>query len=518
MKYVSVAEMIAIERGADAAGHTYGAMMEQAGKGLAEVIHQVYGHLDEKRALGLIGSGNNGGDTLVAFTYLLDWGWETTAYIVRPRPEGDLLMQRYRDSGGEVFTGQNDPGYDVLNKALMSHNLLVDGVLGTGIHLPLRGNVGDVLMLVKTLIASMEQRPYVVAVDCPSGVDCDTGEASPACIPADITVTMAAVKQGILKFPAFNLVGDLHCVGIGLPEDIGAYDAIHRVVIDQEWVREVLPSRPLDAHKSTFGVVMVVAGSLHYSGAVLLAGEAAFRSGAGWVTLAVPEPLHGSLAGSFIEATWLPLPHDAGWIEQSASQVVLDNLARVTTMLIGPGFGMQGTTARFLSDLLEGGREKLPRMVVDADGLKLLARIPGWAATLPSHSVLTPHPGEMAVLTGLDVVEIQAGRVEVAERFASEWQQVVVLKGAFTVIASPEGRTAILPIATPALARAGTGDVLAGLIAGLCAQGMDAFRAAVAGAWIHGQAGLLAADILGSPATVLAGDVLAAVVDVIAGL
>jgi NAD(P)H-hydrate epimerase len=329
---------------------------------------------------------------------------------------------------------------------------------------------------------------------------------------------MAAVKQGLLKFPAFNLVGDLHCVGIGLPKDLDAYDSVCREVVSQDWVCQTLPTRPLDAHKNSFGVVMVVAGSVNYSGAALLAGESAFRSGAGWVTLAVPEPLHPALAGNFIEATWLPLPHENGWISQKAAGVVIDGLERVTTVLAGPGFGMEVTTSLFLKDLLQNNRSELPPMVIDADGLKLLASLPNWANQLPNQAILTPHPGEMAILTGLSVREIQSDRIAVAEKFSKEWGHVVMLKGAFTVIANPDGRTAVIPVATPALARAGTGDVLAGLIAGLRAQGMSAFEAAAAGAWIHAQAGLHAAELMGSTATVLAGDVMSAVADVMANL
>jgi NAD(P)H-hydrate epimerase len=161
---------------------------------------------------------------------------------------------------------------------------------------------------------------------------------------------------------------------------------------------------------------------------------------------------------------------------------------------------------------------KLPPVVVDADGLKLLARLPNWAAQLPAPAVLTPHPGEMGVLTGLTKDDIQADRVNVARRFSQEWGHVVVLKGAFTVIAAPDGETAVIPVATPALARAGSGDVLAGLIVGLRAQGVAAFPAAAAGAWIHAHAGLHAAQLLGNSASVLAGDILRSTIDILAEL
>jgi NAD(P)H-hydrate epimerase len=178
---------------------------------------------------------------------------------------------------------------------------------------------------------------------------------------------------------------------------------------------------------------------------------------------------------------------------------------------------MQKTSGEFISRLISNGKD-FPSLVFDADGLKLLAEIPNWWERLPTPVVLTPHPGEMSVLTKLSTSEIQANRIETAEKYAQQWGHVVVLKGAFTVIAEPNGRTALIPIATPALARAGTGDVLAGLIAGLRAQGVSAFEAATTAAWIHAQAGLHAADVLGSTASVLAGDVLAATVDIYADL
>jgi len=160
----------------------------------------------------------------------------------------------------------------------------------------------------------------------------------------------------------------------------------------------------------------------------------------------------------------------------------------------------------------------LPPIVIDADGLKLLARIPEWQKKLSPGSIFTPHPGEMAILTGLSIGEIQYDRVSIAEKYAKDWGQIVILKGAFSVVASPDGNTAVIPVATPALARAGTGDVLAGLIVGLRAQGVDAWPAAVCGAWIHAEAGLRAAQRLGNPASVLAGDVLASVESVMADL
>jgi len=542
MKYVSVAEMIAVEKESDAAGHTYEKMMEEAGRGLAESVLDEYGFLEEKSVVALIGSGNNGGDALVALAYLAAEGWKVSAYVIRPRSENDPLVSRFVEAGGDLYHLSEDKNYKKLKVLISDHAVLMDGILGTGIRLPIKGEVAKVMGVIrKWVMDEMEAPPIVVAVDCPSGIDNDSGDAAPECLPADLTVTMAAIKQGLLKFPAANFVGDLRLVGIGLPDDgegLDAWCSVKTFVPDIDWVRDSLPPRPLDAHKGTFGTALVVAGSVNFTGAAYLAGKAAYLAGAGLVTLAVPAPLHSALAGHFCEATWLLLPHEVGVIAVSASDIIKKNLGKVTSLLIGPGLGLEDTTKDFLSNLLRGGKRasgkigfissqstettsessQLPPMVIDADGLKLLARIPDWFNLLQKNTVLTPHPGEMSVLTGLQTEEIQEGRLEIARRYSEEWDHVVVLKGAFTVVAAPDGQAAIIPIASPALARAGTGDVLAGLIAGLRAQGVDAFPAAVSAAWIHAHAGVLAAQQKGSSAVVLAGDVLSCTVNIISEL
>jgi NAD(P)H-hydrate epimerase len=326
-----------------------------------------------------------------------------------------------------------------------------------------------------------------------------------------------------------------------LDDKVESWTGIQREVAEEDMVAVLLPPRPADAHKGTFGTALIAAGSLNYTGAAYLAGMAAYRSGAGLVTLAIPAPLHAALAGQFPEATWLLLPHEMGVISAQAAEVLTKNIERASALLIGPGLGLEDTTRDFISGFLEGRsvrrkntsqigfvrpeqekqeqkKNTLPPMIVDADGLKLLAKLSDWPRRLSAPAILTPHPGEMAILTGLSVDEIQADREETALRFASEWGHVVVLKGAFTVIAAPDGRSTTIPVAHPALARAGTGDVLAGLIVGLRAQGLEAYEAALAGAWIHARAGMEAADALGGSASVLAGDVLDAIPDVLSEL
>ena len=539
MKLVTVSQMQAIEKEADAYGLTYDQMMQNAGQGIVDTLLELYTGEEELEIVGLVGPGNNGGDALVALTALLQEGWKAHAYLVKRKK--DDLVKGFTAAGGELIPTEKDDSFFHLSSFLESADVLLDGVLGTGIKLPLKKDVAEVLAQVNDILDGLEQTPLVVAVDCPSGVDCDSGEVAEETIPASVTVTMAAVKQGLVKLPAFEYVGELQVVDIGLPAELKALTDVQTEVAEEELIAALLPERPLDSHKGTFGTALIVAGSVNYTGAAVLAGEAAYRAGAGLVTLAIPSSLHSALAHQLLEATWILLPHEMGAIAEGAADPLAKKLDRATAMLIGPGLGTQETTKLFVENLItgkmtqkksaarigflhdEGKRsdEKngtLPPLVVDADGLNLLAKVKDWHTSLPSQAILTPHPGEMSTLTGLSKDLIQEDRQKIASQYAKTWGHVVVLKGAFTVIASPDGRATVIPVASPALARAGTGDVLAGIIVGLRAQGLEAYDAAVAGAWIHAQAGLYASDDLGTSASVMASDVLNSIPDVISEL
>ena len=536
MKLVTIKQMQEIEKEADANGLTFDQMMENAGQGLANVVLDLFVDEIEPEALGLVGPGNNGGDTLVTLTALVKEGWKAKAYLVKRKK--DALVKQFVEAGGEVLSG--DKAFEQLAESIGNSDLLLDGILGTGVKLPLKKDIAELLAEVNDILYGLDEFPLVIAVDCPSGVDCDSGEAADETIVADITVTMAAVKQGLLKLPAFEYVGDLEVVDIGLPDDLASLKAIQTNVAEDGLISVLLPDRPLDSHKGTFGGALIVAGSASYTGAAVLAGAAAYRAGAGLVTLAVPSNLHTALAGQIPEATWVLLPHEMGVISANASDVLAKKFERATALLLGPGLGTEDTTKEFVQNLITGklthkkssarigflheenkseeADGTLPALVIDADGLTLLARIKDWHTALPAQVILTPHPGEMSTLTGLSKDEIQEDRQTIAGKYAKEWGHVVVLKGAFTVVASPDGRVTVIPVASPALARAGTGDVLAGIIVGLRAQGLDPFDAAVAGAWIHAQAGLYAADDLGTTASVMASDILNSIPDVLSDL
>jgi hydroxyethylthiazole kinase-like uncharacterized protein yjeF len=527
VKIVSVEQMRRIEEAADAAGLTYAEMMENAGRGIAEVILERWPDMEGMRVAILVGSGNNGGDGLVVGHYLAEAGAEVSAYLTRDRTQEDFNFNRLKDRAKTISSILEDPRKSKLKSMLKNADVIVDAVLGTGFSLPLKGNAKELLNTASKELGKLKKRPRIIAVDCPSGLDCDSGAIAEGTLFCDLTVSLAASKTGLHRFPGAEAVGELIVIGIGIPEDQKELASVELELATRETVRPWLPPRPRSAHKGTFGRALIVAGSINYPGAAALAGRGAYRVGAGLVTLAVPSPVQPLIAPQLPEVTWIVLPHEMGVIAESAAPLLQREFGQTQALLLGPGLGLETETLSFIKRLFareadisrpqigfvrESSRDQKVdefqlACVVDADGLKLLTQIPDWPKLLPELSILTPHPGEMAVLTDVDKEEIQEDRVGAAKRWAEVWGHIVVLKGAFTVVTAPDGRSAIMPFATPALASAGTGDVLAGAIAGLRAQGVAPFEAAALGAYIHGRAGEIAGKIHGTLAGVIAGDV-----------
>ncbi|OQA47046.1 MAG: Bifunctional NAD(P)H-hydrate repair enzyme Nnr [Chloroflexi bacterium ADurb.Bin325] len=347
----------------------------------------------------------------------------------------------------------------------------------------------------------------VLAVDCPSGLNCDTGQLDPAALEATATVTFGLPKWGQLQHPGAAACGLLGVVDIGIPPEL--VETLPVELIEPDYMRRWLPQRLPDAHKGTFGKALIAGGSLNYTGAVGLSARAATRAGAGLVTLAIPLSLHAALVGWLPEATWLPLPGAEGHHTAEGAASLLARADDYSALLVGPGLTTDDGPRAFVDRLFAAdGLDRdawAGRVVVDADALNLLAQTADWPARLPYGAILTPHPGEMGRLAGLTASEVNARRIENARRYAAAWGHIVLLKGPHTVIAAPDGRTAVLPFATAALATAGSGDVLAGAIVAMLAQGLPAFEAAVVGAYLHGHAGLLAERSTG-PAGTVAGD------------
>lgn len=556
-KIVTTDEMRALEKATDKGGHSYADMMEMAGHAVAMRAKTLLAGLDAPRVVILVGPGNNGGDGLVAGRVLREEFPESTvnALLLKPRDaKKDPVYAAAEKAGVNIISAETDANssFRTLKKLIAEADVVIDALFGTSVRLPLEGDVVRLLNAANRALEarrkpaspsplttpaaaypnSASERPVtVIAVDLPTGLNPDTGELDKAALFADETVTFGAAKPGLLTFPGAEAVGLLHVADIGMPADLPEL-ARAPLLIDAHEVGARLPQRPRNSHKGTFGKTMIVAGSLNYTGAAYLAAAGAYRSGAGLVTVAAPQVIMPILASLLPEATWLLLPHDLGVLNEAAVKVLRPELDGYSALLLGPGFGREETTGEFLRELLSPTEERrpartigfsrivdqedeaeekstpLPPVVIDADGLNLLAEIEDWPTLLPPNSVLTPHPGEFGRLTGLETDEVQANRLDLAREKAAEWNAIVVLKGAFTAIAAPDGRLAVSPFASAALARAGTGDVLSGMIAGLIGQGVEPFDAALCAVWLHGAAGERAAALATTTAATVAGDLL----------
>ncbi len=520
MYIVTTQQMQVAEKAADASGLSYDQMMENAGHAVANAIDNQF-EIAGVRVLILVGPGNNGGDGLVVARYLAQMGAVVSVYVWKRKLDGDQNWALLDATAVERILSNDANSQARLTHLLANSGIIVDALLGTGVSRPIEGTLAELLEQTKaavTLYRSEPERelvnpaspivtdefgPIVVAVDVPSGLNSDTGAIDPHTLPADLTVTLAAVKCGHILMPGPTVVGQLIVGDIGITA--AHYPAGTRLeMATAAKAATMLPPRPVDAHKGTFGTALIVAGSINYTGAAVLAGQAAGRVGPGLVTLALPRTIQPILAARLIEATYLPLADDDGALVAEAAPPLRTKAAEVEALLVGPGLGQADPTAAFLAELL-AEPETLPPLILDADALNILAKQSEWWKLLPANCILTPHPGEMARLTGQTTKEIQASRLEIAVAMAATWNQVVLLKGAHTIIAAPDGRTVVQPFANPALAKGGSGDVLAGAIVGLRAQGVEAFEAAVAGAYLHGLAGELAREQLGATA-VVAGD------------
>lgn len=531
-RVVSRAEMVAIERASEALGVSTQALMEVAGRAVADVVRDLFapfGGEIRPRAFIVAGPGNNGADGMVCARHLADWGFLTSVYLASPRPPTDPRLLQLRTRRVTLFDISSDQSLTIFHSLLATADVVVDAIFGIGRLRPVEGQMADLISVINRRGDRREGGPLVVAVDVPSGLDADSGSLQTASVEADITVALGHPKRGHFLPPGITAVGRLVVRDIGLPiganstDDAGPADEL----ITRYFVSRILPTRPLISHKGTFGKALVVSGSRGYSGAPALSALGALRVGAGLVTIASAASVVPTLQARLIEPTFAALPEDpvTGGIAEAAADRLLDQaflpggLSSYRALAVGPGLGRANSTKSFLLRLLAGisvrardanPSSRAPSVVVDADGLNLLAsdfqgaspEIRWWDA-LPPGSVLTPHPGEMSRLlraSGAENVRALAllDRIELVRQAARLWGAIVVLKGACTVIGWPAGSVRISPFATPVLAAAGSGDVLTGIIAGLIAQGLMPFDAAAAGVYLHGALGERLESLVGS--------------------
>ena len=468
MKLVTAQQMRDLDRRTIASGIPGEELMLIAGEGLAAEIRKLGGmhQLVDSPVLFVAGPGNNGGDAFVAARCLYEEEWPVECWLACPesRLKGDALIhfRKMKKAGVPYQVLEHAEEWQHAKMCGTDAEIVVDGLLGTGVSGEPRGVIADAVQFVDALA----DRALVVAIDVPSAM----------AVRADLTVTMGLPKAECALPENIDAVGNLAVVDIGIPgEFVEALEGDSALeILHPSDFSELFPRRPRDAHKGDFGHLLCVAGSKGFSGAAVMALRSALRSGAGLVSADVPESIHGLVASAVPEAMVHSSLPEGSW----------------TAVLAGPGMGRTATTCERIIHLLE--ESKVP-LVLDADAVTVMADHLELFSRSSCPLVLTPHPGEFAKLFGLKPEEVQDDRLSLAEMAAVRLGAVVVLKGAGTVIAAPDRRMAINLTGNPGMASGGSGDVLAGLIAGLIVQGIPLFEAACAGVWLHGHAGDLAA-------------------------
>lgn len=498
-KIVSVEQMRSLENRA-IEEYFMPAMLLMENAGIA-VANEVYGMLPaamekgektNNRVAVFAGKGNNGGDAFVAARHLINHGYDVRMFLLCHPDEiqGDALTnwQILRKMGlrYQMILGERD--LNVARVGLINSALVIDGIFGTGFH----GAMPNICREMITLIND-SNRP-VISIDVPSGIEADTGAIGDVCVHSSKTVTMAFPKVGLYLEPATTYVGELVVADISLPDTLLENAGIMREVLDDGFAKTWLPQRQLTSHKGDFGHVLLVGASKGLNGSAILAAKGVLKSGAGLLTAAVPKQLADVFSVALPEAMTMRMNcSSGGTIAASGIEELLERLLD-KILVIGPGLGRSEDSEQITLQLLQHINKPA---VIDADGLYAIKNHLDLLKELPQTVILTPHPGELAYLTGKTPAYVQEHRLQLAEEFAKTYGVVLVLKGARTIIADKKGRVFINPTGNPGLATGGSGDLLAGVIGGLLAQNITPTVAAALGVYLHGYAADLACGDLG---------------------
>lgn len=503
MKIVTGKEMQVLDRKAiEEHGIPSLRLMENAGLRVFEEIKRFYDRIKGKAVTIVAGKGNNGGDGFVVAKHLKKAGAAVAVYLLANEneisPDAKASLAAYKKIRGKFYP-KSSYDFKRLQTCLEESDLVVDAIFGTGLSSPVKGLAKEAIEAINT-----SSKP-VVSIDIPSGVNADTGEVMGTAVTAELTVTLGLPKLGFFLYPGAEHVGLLKIVDIGITKVLVDRLQVRIELLTGDQMVDLLPRRPSNAHKGSFGHTAVIAGSVGKTGAAVMASLSALRVGAGMVTLALPESLEATLPKRPWEIMTLPLPETVDHtIGLSAEKAIMRFLEGKAAVAIGPGLSTHVETQELVRNLIK--QNEIPT-VLDADGLNAFA---GKAALLSKSRaplILTPHPGEMSRLSGLSTEKIQKDRLGVARQFSQEHRVHLVLKGAKTVIAEPSGFLSINPTGNPGMATAGTGDVLTGIIAGLLAQGLSPAAAAKLGVYLHGLSGDIVAAQRGSVG-LIAGDLI----------
>ncbi len=461
-------------------------LMENAGKGTVDLMLEYFGDCKGQKIAVFAGPGNNGGDGFVMARHLYELGAEVTVYLLvaAEKLTGDAAVNfKLLDRGITIISLLEEAD---LKGLTLQFDVIVDALLGTGLSRQVTGRYAQAIELINGANAS------VVAVDIPSGLHADCGTFWGCCVQADLTATYGMAKSGLVQYPGADCVGFLEVVDIGIPASVADDVGITSFYLLEDVAADFMPQRKSMGHKGSHGHVLILAGSRGKTGAAVLASEGALRSGAGLVSLCVPAKLNDIFEVHCLEAMTIPVKGLDGYaLANSDYQKIIEAARGKRCLMIGPGLGTAPETASLVNQLVCTCDQPL---VLDADALNTL-KLESLAGSGESLvRIITPHPGEMARLTGLTSTEVQENRMHIAGDFAKEHGVIVVLKGAATVIAEPGGKIAVNSSGNHGMGTGGMGDVLAGLIAGLVAQNIDPFQAACLAVYSHGRAGDILAE------------------------
>jgi len=478
-------------------------LMENAGRGAMEKILAYYPDVVGDDVLVVCGPGNNGGDGFVVARHLANFNCNVRCCLLsapsKLSSDAQINFKIAKSMGIEVFEFTDEGKLPHFLDMLYGAHLVVDALFGTGLKKEVAG------LHKKVIEAINNSGSHVVSLDVPSGLNADTGRPLGVAIEADLTITFALPKVGLLIFPGVDYAGELELVDIGMPQKIYDEANIDTFLIERWQIIDLFPPRYENTHKGDYGHLFVLAGSTGFTGAATMTCESAARAGTGLVTLGIPKSLNPILENKLLEVMTLPLPEtENGALNKDAFEIIKRACERKTAIAIGPGLGLEPSTQMLVRDVVS--KMQLP-MIIDADGLNAISAQPEVLRKRRAPTILSPHPGEMARLIGFDTQKVKDDRITVARGFAKKYGCYVVLKGARSIVATPEGKMYINPTGNPGMATGGTGDLLTGMIGGFLAEGMKPLEASLAGVYIHGacgdeaalkfgERGLLARDIL----------------------
>jgi NAD(P)H-hydrate epimerase len=461
-------------------------LMENAGRGTIEFMASQFPRLSSGRVAILCGRGNNGGDGFVIARYLMARGTQVNVYLLSSKGQvkGDAKtnLEILLRVGGNLQEVPNTESFDALREEIVSHELFVDAIFGTGLNSEVSGYYADVIDCLNE-----SDRP-IVAVDIPSGLDANTGKPLGTCISAAATATFGLPKLGHMMYPGLSHVGRLEVVDIGIPPNLVAEEGIQNHVIESSDIRSTLkgPRQP-ESHKGDFGHLLAIAGSIGKTGAAAMCCDAAIRVGVGLVTLGIPSSLNAIMEVKLTEPMTNPLPEtESASLSLDAYDPIMAMTEGKTALVLGPGISTAEETMDLVRQLIRS--VTLP-MVIDADGITALAADRHALHDAKGPIILTPHPGEMGRLLGVRSGEVQEDRLGVARRAALEFGCHIVLKGARSLVATPSGDVFINPTGNPGMATGGIGDILTGMVGGFVCQRLSPTDAAKAGTYLHGLAG-----------------------------